>query len=148
MQIATVSTIGFTKSTAESFFRRLQKAGVKKLFDVRLNSTSQLAGFAKAGDLSYFLKTIAGVEYVNQPLLAPTASILDAYKKDKGRWEVYQGKFLDLLRERKIEQRFKAEMFDGVCLLCSEATPEHCHRRLVCEYLNAHWGSSLEVKHL
>ncbi len=148
MQIATISTIGFTKSTAESFFQRLQKAGVKKLFDVRLNSTSQLAGFAKSGDLPYFLKTIADIEYVNQPLLAPTASILDSYKKEKGRWEVYQDKFIDLLSQRKIEKHFKIEQFDGACLLCSESTPEHCHRRLVCDYLNAQWGSSLKVTHL
>ena len=33
-----VYTIGFTKTTAESFFTRLQKAAVKKVLDVRLNN--------------------------------------------------------------------------------------------------------------
>jgi len=33
-------------------------------------------------------------------------------------------------------------------LLCSEAAPDHCHRRLVCEYLNDRWGGRLEVRHL
>jgi uncharacterized protein (DUF488 family) len=28
---------------------------------------------------------------------------------------------------------------DGACLLCSEALPHHCHRRLVAEYLRAKW---------
>ena len=41
-------TIGFTKSSAESFFTRLQTAGVERLIDVRLHNVSQLAGFAKA----------------------------------------------------------------------------------------------------
>jgi len=107
-----------------------------------------LAAFAKADDLAYFLKKIGGIQYVHQPLLAPTDSILKAFKKEKGDWGVYQGRFLDLMAERKIEQRFKVEMLEGACLLCSEATPHHCHRRLVCEYLNEKWGGSLEVTHL
>lgn len=143
-----VATIGFTKSTAEHFFGRLQKAGVKKLVDVRLNNTSQLAGFAKADDLAYFLKTIGGIRYAHQPLLAPTATILDAYKKEKGDWREYEARFMRLMEERKIEQRLKPEMLQGACLLCSEDTPHHCHRRLVCEYLNSKWGSPLKVRHL
>ncbi|RWP48988.1 DUF488 family protein [Mesorhizobium sp.] len=143
-----VFTIGFTKSNAENFFERLLKAGVKKVVDVRLHNTSQLAGFAKADDLVYFLKKLGGIQYVHQPLLAPTDNILKAYKKEKGDWSVYQGRFLDLMSERKIERRLKPEMLEGACLLCSEATPHNCHRRLVCEYLNDKWGQPLEVKHL
>ena len=30
------------------------------------------------------------------------------------------------------------ELLDGGCLLCSEAKPHHCHRRLVAEYLQRH----------
>ncbi len=56
-------TIGFTKTTAESFFSRLSQAGVKKVIDIRLNNASQLAGFAKKTDLIYFLKTICGIDY-------------------------------------------------------------------------------------
>nr|WP_210202262.1 MULTISPECIES: DUF488 domain-containing protein [unclassified Mesorhizobium] len=143
-----VSTIGFTKSNAENFFERLLKSGVKKVVDVRLHNTSQLAAFAKADDLAYFLKKIGGIQYVHQPILAPTDNILKAYKKEKGDWGVYQERFLDLMAERKIEQRLKPEMLAGACLLCSEATPHHCHRRLVCEYLNDKWGDALSVRHL
>jgi uncharacterized protein (DUF488 family) len=148
MTLVNVATIGFTKSNAEHFFERLRKAGVKKLIDVRLHNTSQLAGFAKADDLAYFLRKIGGIEYVHQPILAPTDSILKAFKKEKGDWNVYQERFLQLMEERKIEQRLKPEMLEGACLLCSEATPHHCHRRLVCEYLNAKWSGLLSVKHL
>jgi uncharacterized protein (DUF488 family) len=143
-----VSTIGFTKTTAESFFERLLKAGVKKVVDVRLHNTSQLAGFAKADDLAYFLKKVGGVQYTHQPLLAPTDPMLKAYKKETGDWHAYEERFLGLMSERQIENRFKPEMFDGACLLCSEATPHHCHRRLVCEYLNEKWSGELEVRHL
>jgi uncharacterized protein (DUF488 family) len=143
-----VTTIGFTKTTAERFFARIKSAGVKKVVDVRLHNTSQLAGFAKADDLSYFLKEICGADYVHQPLLAPTDDILKAFKRDKGDWGVYQRVFLDLMGQRKIEERLRPDMFQGSCLLCSEDTPHHCHRRLVCEYLNGKWGGALNVRHL
>jgi uncharacterized protein (DUF488 family) len=148
MDRATVSTIGFTKTTAEGFFERLLKSGVKKVIDVRLHNTSQLAGFAKADDLAYFLNKIGGIQYTHQPLLAPTDAMLTAYKKEKGDWGVYEDRFLSLMAERQIEGRLKSEMLDGACLLCSEATPHHCHRRLVCEYLNSKWNGTLTVRHL
>jgi uncharacterized protein (DUF488 family) len=143
-----VTTIGFTKTSAAGFFERIKQAGVKKVVDVRLHNTSQLAGFAKADDLAYFLKQICGVEYVHQPLLAPTDDILKAYKRDKGDWGVYQGRFMSLMAERAIEKRLQPEAFQGACLLCSEDKPHHCHRRLVCEYLNDKWDGVLKVRHL
>ncbi len=143
-----ISTIGFTKTTAEGFFQRLLKSGTKKVIDVRLHNTSQLAGFAKADDLAYFLKSIGGIQYTHQPLLAPTDEMLNSYKKQKGDWNVYEGRFLTLMAERQIENRLKPDMLDGACLLCSEATPHHCHRRLVCEYLNSKWNDLLTVRHL
>jgi uncharacterized protein (DUF488 family) len=83
--MAKVSTIGFTKTTAEGFFERLLKAGVKKVLDVRLHNTSQLAGFAKADDLAYFLKKIGGIQHVHEPLLAPTDPMLKGIQEREGR---------------------------------------------------------------
>jgi uncharacterized protein (DUF488 family) len=143
-----VSTIGFTQSSAESFFARLVSADVKKVFDVRLHNTSQLAAFAKADDLAYFLKRIGNIQYSHQPLLAPTDEMLKAFKKNKGEWGIYESRFLQLMEQRRIEQRLRPEELDGACLLCSEAKPHQCHRRLVCEYLNNKWNNALEVRHL
>ncbi len=47
-----IYSIGFTKTTAESFFTRLIENHVQRVLDVRLNTRSQLAGFAKGRDLS------------------------------------------------------------------------------------------------
>jgi uncharacterized protein (DUF488 family) len=139
-------TIGFTKRCAESFFTTLQSAGVGRLVDVRLNNLSQLAGFTKRDDLKYFVRTICGIEYVHLPILAPTQDILDAYKKQKGDWALYEGQFLELMRSRRIENEVSPELLDGACLLCSEDKPNHCHRRLVAEYLADQWGG-LEIEH-
>ena len=98
-------TIGFTKTTAESFFSRLSKAGVKKVIDVRLNNVSQLAGFTKRDDLRYFTKVVCDIEYVHILELAPTSEILDPYKKQKnGDWALYERQFLDLMFSRAIER--------------------------------------------
>jgi uncharacterized protein (DUF488 family) len=143
-----IFTIGFTQSTAEDFFGRLKQVGVKRLLDVRLNNTSQLAGFAKARDLPYFLEQLIAANYEHEPLLAPTAEILDAYKKHKGSWVDYVRDFEALLAERRIESALDPADFETpTALLCSEASAEHCHRRLVCEYLARHW-QDVEAIHL
>lgn len=148
MRKVDLATIGFTKTTAAKFFERLRSAGIKRVIDVRLHNTSQLAGFAKADDLAFFLKEICGSQYVHQPILAPTDDILKAFKRDKGDWNIYQHSFMRLMEQRKIENKLKPDMFQDGCLLCSEETPHHCHRRLVCEYLNSRWDGTLKVRHL
>ncbi len=140
-------TIGFTKKTARGFFESLSRSGVRRVIDVRLNNVSQLAGFAKKTDLIYFLQTICGIKYVHEPLLAPTQEMLDDYKKKKGSWSDYEQRFITLMESREIQNRLSPELFTDGCLLCSEDKPHHCHRRLVAEYLNAHWGN-LTIKHI
>jgi len=148
MTATTVSTIGFTKSTAEHFFKRLANAGVKTVIDVRLHNTSQLAGFAKSDDLAFFLKGLSGIGYRHMPLLAPEDAMLANYKKNGGSWLAYENEFLALMAARRIEDKLTPDLLNGACLLCSEDKPHQCHRRLVCEYLNKKWGNVLAVKHL
>lgn len=144
----TIFTIGFTKKSAEEFFSLLRKPGVRRLADVRLNNTSHLAGFAKRDDLRFFVREVCGIDYVHVPALAPTQEILDEYKKTKhGDWGLYERQFLTLMVERRVEETVSRELLDGACLLCSEHTPDHCHRRLAAEYLRDKWGG-LEIIHL
>lgn len=140
-------TIGFTRKSAQDFFTTLKKAGVKRVVDVRLNNSSQLAGFSKKEDLSFFLREIGGIDYIHVPDLAPTQDVLDAYKKHKGDWAVYERKFLDLMAKREIEKHLQPDLLKQGCLLCSEHEPRHCHRRLIAEYLSAKWGG-IKIKHL
>ncbi len=143
-----VYSIGFTQKTAEQFFRLLKDTGIRRLVDVRLNNVSQLAGFAKREDLRYFLGEICGAGYIHEPLLAPTQELLDGYRKSGGSWEEYERRFLQLIKERQIETKLDRAIFSvPTVLLCSEATAERCHRRLVLDYLTAKWGD-LTVRHL
>jgi uncharacterized protein (DUF488 family) len=142
-----ISTIGFTKKSAQKFFQLLRRSGAKRLIDVRLNNVSQLAGFAKKDDLAFFAKEICDVDYVHLPILAPTQEMLDTYKKQGGDWSDYEKRFLDLMSARKIEDRLSREQLSDGCLLCSEDKPHQCHRRLVAEYLRSHWGD-VTIDHL
>jgi len=142
-----ICTIGFTYKSAEEFFTRLRKSGVKRVVDVRLNNVSQLAGFSKRDDLRYFLKAIGGLDYLHLPMLAPTQDILDEYKKNKGDWKAYEEKFLGLMRNRRIESEVPRDVVEEGCLLCSEDKPHFCHRRLVAEYLKEKWGDVC-IEHL
>jgi len=87
------------------------------------------------------------MDYMHLPMLAPTQEMLDAYKKEKGHWSVYEKRFLELMRERAIEVVLDKNILSDACLLCSEVAPERCHRRLVAEYLRDKWGD-VEIVHL
>ena len=145
--MTTLYTIGFTKKNAQKFFTLLRNAGVKRILDVRLNNSSQLAGFAKKDDLAFFMREICNADYVYLPQLAPTQDILDAYKKQNGDWGAYESAFNKLLHSRRVESTVDAALLDGGCLLCSEDTPKQCHRRLVAEYLQKH-HSDMRIVHL
>lgn len=142
----TIYTLGYTQKSAEQFFGLLRERGVKRLLDIRLQNTSQLAGFTKKEDLAYFLQELLGAEYQHLGLLAPTKEILDEYRQTND-WERYTRKYLALLEERRILEQLDPALFAGACLLCSEPTPEHCHRRLAAEYLREAWGN-IEIVHL
>ena len=140
-------TIGFTEKPAEVFFGLLKDAGVKKIIDTRINNVSQLAGFAKGSDLKYFAQEIAGITYEHNVDLAPTKELLSLYREKKLTWEEYSDAYLNLLDNRKIAQKINIEKLHENCLLCSEHTPEKCHRRLLAEYLK-HVREEVSIIHL
>ncbi|HYG15410.1 MAG TPA: DUF488 domain-containing protein [Bacteroidia bacterium] len=140
-------TIGFTEKPAEKFFTLLKKAGVKEIVDTRINNVSQLAGFAKASDLKYFAKQIADISYSHNLDFAPTKELLGKYRDKKISWEEYEKAYLNLLDMRKIAAEINIDKLHNNCLLCSEHTPERCHRRLLAEYL-ARVKNDIKIVHL
>lgn len=147
----TLCTIGFAGKTAEEFFQLLSEAGVQKVIDVRENRGGQLSGYAKHPDLAFFLDRVGGIAYAHEPLLAPALEIRKAYRATRD-WAQYEPAFLALMQERKVPAALDAQAFAGtVALLCSEAGPEKCHRRLVAELCAEHWraqGHTVEIRHL
>lgn len=142
-------TIGFTQKRAQTFFELLRCNGIQRLVDIRVNPDGQLSGFARKDDLPYFLDSLAArCQYVHMPELAPTKEILKDYRADDN-WARYVARFEALMDERGVPNSLSKVQFEeqASCLLCSEATPEQCHRRLVAERLAIHWPN-VEIIHL
>ncbi len=143
-----IYTIGFTGKTAQEFFELLNSAEARRLVDIRLHNSSQLAGFAKKGNIEYFADRLAGMTYVEMPFLAPEKDMLREYREE-GDWELYESRYMGLLEERDaVSQVNPAVMVEGVTLLCSERTAEKCHRRLAAEYLKSRRFPQAEIVHL
>lgn len=143
-----IATIGFTKTSAEHFFERLQAAGVERLVDIRLHPESQLAGFAKGSDLPFLLERIASISYQYEADFAPTEGILNGYRKEKRSPQWFEGEMRTLYARRGIPDDIERGAFERqkTALLCSEANADHCHRRILAELLADAWGA--EVEHL
>ena len=140
-------TIGFTGKSAEEFFTLLWEAGVRRILDIRLKNNTSLAGFTRQAHLPFFLKEICGADYKHIPECAPTLEILDAYQAKQLPWASYVEQFMPLIKKRKIENILTPALLDYGCLLCSEPSPEQCHRRLVAEYMKE-FIPELEITHL
>lgn len=140
-------TIGFTKKSAEVFFGLLQKNQVEVLIDVRLNNTSQLAGFSKYPDIKFFLDKICGIEYISDTKFAPEEWILKDYKAKKITWEKYVIYFNEIMERRNIMEYIKLNYSilanKRICLLCSEEKSVNCHRRLIAERFKDIYGAKI-----
>ncbi|MBR3782955.1 MAG: DUF488 domain-containing protein [Bacteroidales bacterium] len=144
----TLFTIGFTKKSAEKFFNLLRNNHVKQLVDVRISNSSQLAGFAKCPDLSFFTEEICHIPYEHIIDFAPTKELLDRWHKGDVTWSDYEKHYTAMLNERNILKKYGIKIFDRACFLCSEDTPENCHRRLLAEYLKKHSTEDVKIVHL
>lgn len=142
-------TIGFTQKSAKDFFERIKANKIELLIDIRLNNKSQLAGFTKGNDLEYFLSEICKCKYKHCLEFAPTKDILDGYKKKRITWDQYVEMFNALMFKRGDYKKFvdKFSEYKNICLLCSEPTPERCHRRLLAELI-ATTDNQIVIKHI
>lgn len=140
-----IFTIGFTKKKAQVFFETLKKNKVSVIIDIRLNNTSQLAGFSKFPDIKYFLEEICAIGYISDAKFAPTAQILKEYKAQRISWSDYVLQFNELMDLRKINDYIKAkyDTYNNICLLCSEEKPFNCHRFLVAKHFNEVLGGNI-----
>lgn len=141
-----IYTIGYTQKTAEQFFELIKENNIKLLIDVRLNNKSQLAGFAKRENLPYFLRELCQCKYEHCVEFAPTEEL---YKGKKVSWEEYARNYVKLIEMRGIYKNFikRYAEYENICLMCSEAVPDRCHRRLLAERL-VKSNSEIILKHI
>ena len=140
-------TIGFKEKPAETFFKIINEANVKKLVDIRLRPNTQLAGFTKPNHFKYFLERLNDCDYCHIPLMAPSKDILNDHLNNGLEWKDYERRFKKLINQRKIERLINEDEIDGAYLLCVEVEAVNCHRRLVAEYLQNYF-KNIEIIHL
>ena len=129
--------IGTIKKSAEVFFGLIKTNGITTFIDIRLNNTSQLAGFSKAGDLEYFLREICGCDYKHELIFAPTKELMDGKKTNGLSNAQYETEYRRLMDERQALSYFSETYgkHENLCLLCSEETPENCHRQVLADMI-------------
>ena len=131
-----LATIGYEGTNVDDFLASLRAADVALLVDVRALASSRRPGFAKTR-LAANLETV-GIEYLHLRDLGTPADGRAAARA--GRHDELRRIFLAHLATDRAQAAL-GTLADivrtgrRVCLLCFEADPAHCHRRLVAEAL-------------
>lgn len=132
----TLATIGYEATTVSEFLKTLKEARVDLLVDVRAVAMSRRPGFAKSA-LTANLASV-GIEYLHFRKLGTPADGRAAARAGKHA-EMHRIFRQQLATDEAHEQLHAlADLIRSgkrVAILCFEANPEHCHRRLVAQAL-------------
>jgi uncharacterized protein (DUF488 family) len=144
-----IYTSGTSGITAERFFLRLRELKATSVIDTRIHPSSQLAGYSKQESLKFFLKEILHIPYIYESLLCPIEQDFKLFKNKQMDWKTYQDKYYQLLISRNLKEKIDFSLWGSrPVILCSETSPDQCHRRLAAEYLNGFLNLVTEIKHL
>ncbi len=72
---------------------------------------------------------------------------MDDFRKGLITWVEFEEIYSKLMMERAVLEQLDLSSFADACLLCSEPTADHCHRRLATE-LVASLDPNIEIIHL
>ncbi len=127
-----LATIGYEGAAVGEFLDTLRRAKIDLLVDVRAVAMSRRPGFAKTA-LAANLRE-ARIDYLHLRRLGTPADGRAAARA--GRHEDMRRIFLRQLatpeaRDELTTLRDLVQSGRRVCILCFEADPAHCHRRLV-----------------
>ena len=127
----TIFTIGYEGATVDELLGALERAGVRRLIDVRALPLSRRPGFSKSA-LAAALKE-RGIDYVHlKPLGTPKPGRDAAKKGDRATLEAVYAEQLALPEAQVAAAQMRvlaAELPSA--LLCFERDPHMCHRTLL-----------------
>jgi uncharacterized protein (DUF488 family) len=127
-----LATVGYEGASVGDFLDALRRAKIDLLVDVRAVAMSRRPGFAKTA-LAANLRE-AGIDYLHLRRLGTPADGRAAARS--GDHATMRRIFLAHLATEGAQEELAslAELLQSnkrVCILCFEADPAHCHRRLV-----------------
>lgn len=141
----TLFTIGYEKTTPAAFMAELKRAGVKLVIDTRAVAASRRPGFSKR-QLAAALDE-NGIAYLHlQKLGTPAEGRQAARSGDvETLWRVYEQ---HLQKPEAVEALNEllalVQSRSGLCLLCFEREPGHCHRNRIGEIVQERTGIAVE----
>ncbi|MBN2972026.1 DUF488 domain-containing protein [Roseomonas aeriglobus] len=127
----TIYTIGYEGATQADVIAALERAGVKRVIDVRQLPLSRRPGFSKSSLAASLAER--GIDYVHLKALGTPKPGRDAAKKgDRATLEsVYAGQLeLPEAQAEAVRMRVLAAEMPSA-LLCFERDPSVCHRTLL-----------------
>ena len=142
-----LATIGYEFASPRTLIVALKKAKIDLLVDVRAVPNSRRPGFSKRALTAETAD--AGIEYLHlRGLGTPAAGRAAARRGRHAEMRAIFLKHLGTLEARDDLHVLEEIVRSGraACLLCLEASPEHCHRSIVAEALKARMR--LRISHL
>jgi uncharacterized protein (DUF488 family) len=143
----TIWTIGYERLLPAELVNELEQARVERVLDVRFRPQSRRPGMSKTR-LGELLAT-RGIAYEHRRPLGTPPDIRGLFHK--GETERARAAYREHVEATAAAQldALAAELDAGprTALLCLEADPAGCHRRVLCEALRARRGD-LEVEDL
>lgn len=139
----TIFTIGYEGLNIGAFVSLLTEHGIETVVDIRELPLSRKPGFSKTA-LATTLGH-SGLEYVHMVKLGCPKPVRNEYRID-GDWKRYTAGFLKYLKTQKDAVAELAELAQSstCALLCYEADFNFCHRLMVADAVNKHFGARVQ----
>ena len=143
----TLFTIGYEETTAESFLRKLESAGVQMVLDIRELPQSRIPGFSKNA-LSEKLRR-KGIDYLHVRELGSPRELRHQLRETKDFTAFTRGYLLYMKRQMDHIQTVKNWVYQKTCcLLCFEKNHDECHRKFVALEVKAVARNGLQIVHI
>jgi uncharacterized protein (DUF488 family) len=143
----TLYTIGYEETTAESFLKKLESAGVQMILDIRELPQSRVPGFSKNA-LSEKLRR-KGIDYLHVRELGSPRELRHQLRETKDFTAFTRGYLLYMKRQMDHIQVVKNWVYQKTCcLLCFEKNHDECHRKFVALEVKAVARNGLQIVHL
>jgi uncharacterized protein (DUF488 family) len=135
-----IFTIGYEQATQGQVIAALKAAGVTLVIDVRAVAASRRAGFSKS-ILASSLKD-EGVDYLHLKALGTPKAGREAARAGRTAemHAIFEAHLAEPEAAMALAQAAEIAAARPAALLCYEADPGHCHRRILTDHLAADQG--------
>lgn len=139
-------TIGYEGATQGAVIARLRAAGVAVVIDVRAIAASRRAGFSKTVLAASLFD--AGIDYVHLRALGTPKTGRQAVRAGRvaEMRAIYEAHLAEAAAQLALAEALDIARERPAALLCYEADPAHCHRRILADRLSVR--APLEIEDL